>query len=186
MQQWDAKPAPRTFPSLRPATTPRWSGTPGPSPTRRSLLCEISFIIHGFWGNARESFCKGQRAKPFRPCFARPPPHLWGGFLAGKARAIRRPTQWGDSPLRGEMSRSDRGVRVRRTGRAKRGLRGFDGPCVISRQRGRRPPAFLVKKLTAQILRFLTCKSAPYVVQYKLTKYGKNRRNSKWNTAIRS
>ena len=44
----------------------------------------------------------------------------------------------------------------------------------------------LVKKLTAQILRFLTCKSAPYVVQYKLTKYGKNRRNSKWNTAIRS
>ena len=44
----------------------------------------------------------------------------------------------------------------------------------------------LVKKLTAQILRFLACKSAPYVVQYKLTKYGKNRRNSKWNTAIRS
>ena len=46
--------------------------------------------------------------------------------------------------------------------------------------------SFLVKKLTAQILRFLTCKSSPYVVQYKLTKYGKNRRNSKWNTAIRS
>ena len=43
MQQWDAKPAPRTFPSLRPATTPRWSGTSGPSPTRRSLLCENNF-----------------------------------------------------------------------------------------------------------------------------------------------
>ena len=38
--------------------------------------------------------------------------------LAGFARAKRLPTMWGDSPLRGEMSRSDRGVRVRRTGRA--------------------------------------------------------------------
>ena len=92
------------------------------------------------------------------------------------------------------------------------GLGDSDRPCLIARYTRRRPgippprlrsappfdkggflrgasgtpPTFLVKKLTAQILRFSACKSAPYVVQYKLTKYGKNRRNSKWNTAIRS
>ena len=39
-------------------------------------------------------------------------------FSRAKPAQKRLPTQWGDSPLRGEMSRSDRGVRVRRTGRA--------------------------------------------------------------------
>ena len=124
---------------------------------------------------------------------------------------VEAPLSKGDSPLRGEMSRSDRGARARRAGRVS-GLGDSDGPCLIARYTRRRPgippprlrsappfdkggflrgasgtpPTFLVKKLTAQILRFSACKSAPYVVQYKLTKYGKNRRNSKWNTAIRS
>ena len=60
------------------------------------------------------------------------PPFDKGGFSCGLRPRKRRPTQWGDSPLRGEMSRSDRGVRVRRTGRALRGLRGFVGPCVTT------------------------------------------------------
>ena len=65
MQQWDAKPAPRTFPSLRPATTPRWSGTPGPSPTRRSLLCENNFNYTWILGKCkRKLFVKGNGRYP--------------------------------------------------------------------------------------------------------------------------
>ena len=133
------------------------------------------------------------------------------GFLRGLRPRKKAPLSKGDSPQCGEMSRSDRGARARRAGRVS-GLGDSDGPCLIAHYTRRRPgippprlrsappfdkggflrgasgtpPTFLVKKLTAQILRFSACKSAPYVVQYKLTKYGKNRRNSKWNTAIRS
>lgn len=38
---------------LRPATTPRWSGTPGPIPTRRSLLCENNFNYTWIWGKCK-------------------------------------------------------------------------------------------------------------------------------------
>ena len=44
------------------------------------------------------------------------------------------PLSKGDSPLRGEMSRSDRGARARRAGRAS-GLGDSDGPCVAARSR---------------------------------------------------
>ena len=149
-------------------------------------------------GHAGPRLCYAvrQRAEPFRP--------------ASPAQK-KAPLSKGDSPQCGEMSRSDRGARARRAGRVS-GLGDSDGPCLIARYTRRRPgippprlrsapsfdkggflrgasgppPTFLVKKLTAQILRFSACKSAPYVVQYRLTKYGKNRRNSKWNTAIRS
>ena len=40
----------------------------------------------------------------------------------------------GDSPLRGEMSRSDRGARARRAGRVS-GLGNSDGPCVAAHSR---------------------------------------------------
>ena len=48
----------------------------------------------------------------------------------------------GDSPLRGEMSRSDRGARARRAGRVS-GLGDSDGPYVTTRQlqRGGLPPS---------------------------------------------
>ena len=142
-------------------------------------------------------------------CFAATSPE---GRLSSRAPPAQKGAPFrGDSPLRGEMSRSDRGARARRAGRVS-GLGDSDGPCLIARYTHRRPgippprlrsappfdkggflrgasetpPTFLVKKLTAQILRFSACKSVPYVVQYKLTNYGKNRRNSKWNTAIRS
>ena len=157
----------------------------------------------------RLCYAARQRAEPFRPA-SRPPPLM--GRLSSRAPPAQKGSPFrGDSPLRGEMSRSDRGARARRAGRVS-GLGDSDGPCLIARYTRRRPgippprlrsappfdkggflrgasgtpPTFLVKKLTAQILRFSACKSAPYVVQYKLTKYGKNRRNSKWNTAIRS
>ena len=161
----------------------------------------LSFATHSQQsvgaGHARPAplLCPRQRAEPFR---------------ASPAQK-KAPLSKGDSPQCGEMSRSDRGARARRAGRVS-GLGDSDGPCLIARYTRRRPgippprlrsappfdkggflrgasgtpPTFLVKKLTAQILRFSACKSAPYVVQYKLTKYGKNRRNSKWNTAIRS
>ena len=44
------------------------------------------------------------------------------------------PLSKGDSPLRGEMSRSDRGARARRAGRAS-GLGDSDGPCATTRSR---------------------------------------------------
>ena len=113
------------------------------------------------------------------------PPFDKGGFLRGRSPQKSAPRS---------------GVTPRCAGRCREATEEFgseglaelarpEGFCRALRyipSTGTPPPAFLVKKLTAQILRFLTCKSAPYVVQYKLTKYGKNRRNSKWNTAIRS
>ena len=59
----------------------------------------------------------GNGKKPLRPSLRSATSPVRGGFSraepAKKLLALR-----GDSPLRGEMSRSDRGVRVRRTGRA--------------------------------------------------------------------
>ena len=47
---------------------------------------------------------------------------------------VEAPLSKGDSPLRGEMSRSDRGARARRAGRAS-GLGDSDGPCATTRSR---------------------------------------------------
>ena len=101
MQQWDAKPAPRTFPSLRPATTPRWSGTSGPSPTRRSLLCENNFNYTWILGKCkRKLFVKGNgqypsglvnSASPSDPGPSVAPRHL--------------PTLWGVPHFVGRLSR---------------------------------------------------------------------------------
>ena len=84
-----------------------------------------------------DGLCRAARYTRRRPGIPPPrlrsaPPFDKGGFSRGLRPRKRRPTQWGDSPLRGEMSRSDRGVRVRRTGRALRGLRGFVGFCVTT------------------------------------------------------
>ena len=48
--------------------------------------------------------------------------------------AREAPLSKGDSPLRGEMSRSDRGARARRAGRVS-GLGNSDGPCVAAHSR---------------------------------------------------
>ena len=53
----------------------------------------------------------GNGKKPLRPSLRSATSPVRGGCK--RLLALR-----GDSPLRGEMSRSDRGVRVRRTGRA--------------------------------------------------------------------
>ena len=55
---------------------------------------------------------------------------------------VEAPLSKGDSPLRGEMSRSDRGARARRAGRVS-GLGDSDGPYVTARQlqRGGLPPS---------------------------------------------
>jgi len=47
---------------------------------------------------------------------------------------VEAPLSKGDSPLRGEMSRSDRGARARRAGRVS-GLGDSDGPYVTTRSR---------------------------------------------------
>ena len=51
---------------------------------------------------------------------------------------VEAPLSKGDSPLRGEMSRSDRGARARRAGRVS-GLGDSDAPCLIARYTRRRP-----------------------------------------------
>ena len=130
-------------------------------------------------------------------------------LFALNARALCSVSKFGSSP---EPPQGGEGGPLVKGGWLRSGLGDSDGLCVAARYPRRRPgippprlrsappfdkggflrgasgtpPTFLVKKLTAQILRFSACKSAPYVVQYRLTKYGKNRRNSKWNTAIRS
>ena len=111
----------------------------------------------------RLCYAARQRAEPFR--------------RASPAQK-KAPLSKGDSPQCGEMSRSDRGARARRAGRVS-GLGDSDGPCLIARYTRRRPgippprlrsappfdkggflrgasgtpPTFLVKKLTAQILK---------------------------------
>ena len=145
----------------------------------------------GPYVTTRQRAATRQLPEPFRPA-SRPPP-LMGRLLSRAPPTQKKP------PLSKGAGRVS-------------GLGDSDGLCVAARYTRRRPgippprlrsappfdkggflrgasgtpPTFLVKKLTAQILRFSACKSAPYVVQYRLTKYGKNRRNSKWNTAIRS
>ena len=114
MQQWDAKPAPRTFPSLRPATTPRWSGTPGPSPTRRSLLCENIFNYTWILGKCkRKLFVKGNGQYPSGLVNSASSPD-GAPFCAGFAREKASPSgevaerqRWpeGLSPLATKISR---------------------------------------------------------------------------------
>ena len=52
---------------------------------------------------------------------------------------VEAPLSKGDSPLRGEMSRSDRGARARRAGRVS-GLGDSDGPYVTTRSRATTRP----------------------------------------------
>ena len=111
----------------------------------------------------RLCYAARQRAEPFR--------------RASPAQK-KAPLSKGDSPQCGEMSRSDRGARARRAGRVS-GLGDSDGPCLIAHHTRIRPgipppclrsappfdkggflrgasgtpPTFLVKKLTAQILK---------------------------------
>ena len=78
-----------------------------------------------------------QLPEPFRPA-SRPPPLM--GRLSSRAPPAQKkaPLSKGDSPLRGEMSRSDRGARARRAGRAS-GLGDSDGLCMAARYPRRRP-----------------------------------------------
>ena len=62
---------------------------------------------------------------------------------------VEAPLSKGDSPLRGEMSRSDRGARARRAGRVS-GLGDSDGPYVTTRQLGRGWAAALPRPSRAQ------------------------------------
>ena len=62
-------------------------------------------------------------------------PFVNSGVPPNPRRGERKaPLSKGDSPLRGEMSRSDRGARARRAGRAS-GLGDSDGPCATTRSR---------------------------------------------------
>ena len=96
MQQWDAEPAPRALRPLRPATTPRWSGTSGHDAPRAGSYSAISlFIIHRFWENARISFEVRPPAKPLRPRKLGQLPTAWGALLRGLRPRESLSTQWG-------------------------------------------------------------------------------------------
>ena len=80
---------------------------------------------------------------------------------------VEAPLSKGDSPLRGEMSRSDRGARARRAGRVS-GLGDSDGPYVTTRQlqRGGLPPSLapLVRNPFTAVRRGRACPARDFAM----------------------
>ena len=135
--------SPGTLPAIAAARPPPLRGRllSRASPAQNRPPCQRGLAAPAVWGIP--TGCAGLPIIPadgresLRLACARHLPLTREAFLAGSARAKRRPTQWGDSPLRGEMARSDRGVRARRAGRVSRpeGLcRAFRGrPSPVNR-----------------------------------------------------